>query len=206
MAIFILGPLGGISAALAATRMRADERAADAWQLGCYTRPWAAHDYRVALDGIAAAGFRYAGLMTAKSKNNLILSVDSTPDEAAAVGAEVARRGLKVISLWGGNFPLDKADGLTPGEREVTVRVVAPADAAGVRASLDDGPARGAVRGADGVWSVALPVADLAVGAHTVRVVHGAIADVVSELGGPEREAISRRAARLFQSYKIRPG
>lgn len=34
--------------------------------------------------------------------------------------------------------------------------------------------------------------------AHTVRVVHGAIADVVSEFGGPEREAISRRAARLF--------
>jgi hypothetical protein len=33
---------------------------------------------------------------------------------------------------------------------------------------------------------------------HTVRVVRGAIADVVSELGGPEREAISRRAARLF--------
>ncbi len=63
-----------------------------------------------------------------------------------------------------------KADGLTPGEREVTVRVVAPADASGVRASLDDDPARVAVRGADGVWSVALPVADLAVGAHTVRV------------------------------------
>jgi limonene-1,2-epoxide hydrolase len=34
--------------------------------------------------------------------------------------------------------------------------------------------------------------------AHTVRVVQGAIADVVSELGGPEREAVSRRAARLF--------
>jgi len=34
--------------------------------------------------------------------------------------------------------------------------------------------------------------------AHTVRVVRGAITDVVSELGGSEREAISRRAARLF--------
>jgi hypothetical protein len=33
---------------------------------------------------------------------------------------------------------------------------------------------------------------------HTVRVVRGAIADVVSELGGSEREATSRRAARLF--------
>jgi len=104
--------LGGLAAALAATHIRAEEACASSWQLGCYTRPWAAHDYRVALDGIAAAGFRFAGLMTAKSKNNLILSVDSTPDEAAAVGAEVARRGLKVISLWGGNFPLDKPDGL----------------------------------------------------------------------------------------------
>ena len=34
--------------------------------------------------------------------------------------------------------------------------------------------------------------------AHTVRVVRGAIADVVSELDGSEGEAISRRAARLF--------
>jgi sugar phosphate isomerase/epimerase len=112
--------LGSLSAALAATATRGESPAvppsgsapSSPWQLGCYTRPWAAHDYRVALDGIAAAGFQYAGLMTTKSKNNLILSVDSTPDEAAAVGAEVARRGLKAISLWGGNFPLDKADGL----------------------------------------------------------------------------------------------
>ena len=104
--------LGGLSAALAASPIRAAERGATAWQLGCYTRPWAAHDYRVALDGIAAAGFSYAGLMTAKSKNNLILSAESTPDEAAAVGAEVTRRGLKVISLWGGGFPLNTREGL----------------------------------------------------------------------------------------------
>lgn len=104
--------LGGMSAALAASPIRAAERGASAWQLGCYTRPWAAHDYRVALDGIAAAGFSYAGLMTAKSKNNLILSAESTPDEAAAVGAEVTRRGLKVISLWGGGFPLNTSEGL----------------------------------------------------------------------------------------------
>ena len=85
---------------------------APGWQLGCYTRPWAQHDYRVALDGIAAAGFKWAGLMTTKSKDNLIISVTSTPDEAAAVGAEVKQRGLKVISLWGGQFPLDNTDGL----------------------------------------------------------------------------------------------
>jgi sugar phosphate isomerase/epimerase len=82
------------------------------WQIGCYTRPWAAYDYRVALDNIAAVGFKYVGLMTAKSKDNLVISVTTTPDEAAAVGAEVKRRGLKVISLWGGQFPTGSSAGL----------------------------------------------------------------------------------------------
>lgn len=110
--------LGGLSAALAASSARsasplaAAPSGASAWQLGCYTRPWAAFDYRVALDAIAAAGFRYAGLMTAKSKNNLIVSADSAPDEAAAVGTEVKQRGLQVLSLWGGEFPLNANDGL----------------------------------------------------------------------------------------------
>ena len=110
--------LGGLSAAFAASSARGASPAAaapsgvSAWQLGCYTRPWAAFDYRVALDAIAAAGFRYAGLMTAKSKNNLIVSADSTQDEAAAAGAEVKQRGLQVLSLWGGEFPLNANDGL----------------------------------------------------------------------------------------------
>lgn len=82
------------------------------WQIGCYTRPWAQYDYHVALDGIAAAGFKYVGLMTAKSKNNLIISLTTTPEEAAAIGAEVKQRGLKVISLWGDQFPTDSTDGL----------------------------------------------------------------------------------------------
>jgi len=104
--------ISGLSAALAAPALRAGESGAPAWQPGCYTRPWAAHDYRVALDAIAAAGFKYAGLMTAKGKNNLVISVESTPEEAAAVGAEVKQRGLSVVSLWGGNFPLGNSDGL----------------------------------------------------------------------------------------------
>lgn len=108
--------LGGLSAAslFGATACRSvpTDCSALVWQIGCYTRPWAAHDYRVALDAIAAAGYAYAGLMTAKGKNNLIISLDTTPDEAAAVGREVAQRGLKAVSLWGGGFPLDKPDGL----------------------------------------------------------------------------------------------
>ena len=106
--------LGGLSAALAGTTACRTARptAAPSWQVGCYTRPWAAHDYRVALDAIAAAGYAYAGLMTANSPNKLIISVETAPEEAAAVGREVARRGLQALSLWGGGFPLDSPDGL----------------------------------------------------------------------------------------------
>ena len=53
----------------------ADKKKKERWQIGCYTRPWDKYDYRVALDAIAEAGFKYAGLMTAKSKDNLVISV-----------------------------------------------------------------------------------------------------------------------------------
>jgi sugar phosphate isomerase/epimerase len=74
------------------------------WQIGCYTRPWAQYDYHAAFDGIAAAGFKHVGLMTTKSKNDLIVSLATTPKEAAAVGAEAKQRGLKVISMWADEF------------------------------------------------------------------------------------------------------
>ncbi|MDB4931100.1 MAG: hypothetical protein JWM10_3584 [Myxococcaceae bacterium] len=73
-----------------------------------------------------------------------------------------------------------KADGLTVGDREVVVRVVAPADATLVRAAVDDGPARHAARGADGAWSVALSVAELPPGEHAVRVASGDSAAAVA--------------------------
>ncbi len=110
--------MGGFAAALASLPARGAAlpakapSGASAFKIGCYTRPWSAYDYRVALDAIAAAGFKYAGLMTTKSKNNLILSVDSTQEEAVTVGNELKQRGLGVLSLWGGNFPIDKPDGL----------------------------------------------------------------------------------------------
>ncbi len=74
------------------------------WQIGCYTRPWAQYDYHVAFDGIAAAGFKYVGLMTTKSKSNLIISLATTPEEAAAIGREAKQRGLKIISMWADEF------------------------------------------------------------------------------------------------------
>jgi sugar phosphate isomerase/epimerase len=103
-----------IGSALLATAGAMSSRASEPsrWQIGCYTRPWAQYDYRVALDGIAAAGFKYAGLMTTKSKNNLIISLTTTPEEAGAIGAEVKQRGLEVISLWADQFATDNTDGL----------------------------------------------------------------------------------------------
>ena len=79
------------------------------WQIGCYTRPWAKYDYRAALDAIAEAGFKYAGLMTAKSKTNLVISVSTTVEEAEQVGEEVKKRGLKVPSIYGGGIPVQKS-------------------------------------------------------------------------------------------------
>jgi sugar phosphate isomerase/epimerase len=100
--------------ALLATAGALVGRAAPAprWQMGCYTRPWAQYDYHVAFDGIAAAGFKYVGLMTTKSRTSLIIAMSTTPAEAAAIGAEAKQRGLGIISMWADSFSTDKTDGL----------------------------------------------------------------------------------------------
>jgi sugar phosphate isomerase/epimerase len=82
----------------------------DTWQIGCYTRPWAAFDYRKALDAIAEAGFKYAGLMTTRStKSQLVVSVETSPEEAQQVGREARQRGLEIPSIYGGGFPVQKS-------------------------------------------------------------------------------------------------
>ncbi|MCC6354925.1 MAG: sugar phosphate isomerase/epimerase [Verrucomicrobiae bacterium] len=84
----------------------ADGAAGGGWKIGCYTRPWVKVDYRVALDGIAAAGYRHAGLMLTKGgpKPALLVSVDTPVDEAAKIGGEAKARGLSVVSIYGGDF------------------------------------------------------------------------------------------------------
>jgi sugar phosphate isomerase/epimerase len=84
-------------------------RARGGWQIGIYTRPWDRHDYRVALDAIAKAGFRYAGLMTTKSKTRLVISAATTPDEARQVGEECKKRRLRVPSVYGGGIPVGQS-------------------------------------------------------------------------------------------------
>jgi len=77
------------------------------FKLGCYTRPWAKYNYRVAFDGIAEAGFKYVGLMS--SKSGRIITKDSTPEQAALIKEEASQRGLKIASLYGGNFDVHKS-------------------------------------------------------------------------------------------------
>jgi sugar phosphate isomerase/epimerase len=80
------------------------------WQVGCYTRPWDKHDYRVALDAIADAGFKHAGLMTTSwESGRLVISVNTMEDEAEKIGQEVSRRGMEIPSVYGGPIPVQKS-------------------------------------------------------------------------------------------------
>lgn len=84
----------------------AEKTKADRWRIGCFTRPWDKHDYRVALDAIAEAGFKHAGLMTTKSKTRLVISATTSIDQAAKIDKEVKKRGLSVPSVYGGGIPV----------------------------------------------------------------------------------------------------
>jgi len=99
----------GLAATCAITSPTLAKESNGPWQIGCYTRPWGQYDYRVALDAIAEAGFKYAGLMTAKSKTGLVISVSTTLEEAEQVGEEVKKRGLAVPSVYGGGIPIEKS-------------------------------------------------------------------------------------------------
>jgi sugar phosphate isomerase/epimerase len=97
--------LAGFSLIDSPGRATAETRPADRpWQIGCYTRPWAKYDYRTAMDAIAEAGMKYVGLMTANTKSRLVISVDDKLDEAVRVGEEARKRGLEILSVYGGEI------------------------------------------------------------------------------------------------------
>jgi len=83
------------------------------WLIGCYTRPWDKYDYQVALDQIALAGFKYAGLMTCRAPRRLVISTATSIEEAQRVGEEARQRGLKILSVYGGSISVTKS--LTAG-------------------------------------------------------------------------------------------
>ncbi|HEY8750735.1 MAG TPA: sugar phosphate isomerase/epimerase family protein [Tepidisphaeraceae bacterium] len=106
------GQVGAAALAASALMGTAKAAAGDAWQIGCFTRPWAAFDYRVAFDEIAAAGFKHVGLMTTNSKSKHILSEETMVDDAHRVGEEAKQRGLGIATAWGGDLSIGKsADG-----------------------------------------------------------------------------------------------
>ena len=77
------------------------------WQTGCFTRPWAQYDYREAFDGIAAAGFANAGLMS--SKTGPVITKDTKPEQTVKIYEEASSRGLKIACVHGGNFDVSKS-------------------------------------------------------------------------------------------------
>ncbi len=78
-----------------------------AYRVGIYTRPWDQFDYRVALDAIAEAGFRHAGMMTTTLPDRrLVITCDVDVEEAQRVGEEARRRGLSIPSVYGGGIPV----------------------------------------------------------------------------------------------------
>lgn len=98
---------GGQIAGGAWRRLAAEEAGSGGpWQIGCYTRPFDQHEPLVALDAIAEAGYRHAGLMTAKTKEWVIIHVATPVEEAAKLGEEVRKRGLTLVSVYAGEFPV----------------------------------------------------------------------------------------------------
>jgi len=91
-------------------RGAAEEASDGGYKVGIYTRPWDQHDYRTALDAIAEAGCRHAGLMTTTTEDRrLVLTGDLAPEECEKIGQEVKSRGMTIPSVYGGGIPVNKS-------------------------------------------------------------------------------------------------
>ena len=102
--------LSSASLASADNSVSKKEKESPSWKIGVYTRPWDKFDYRVALDSMVEAGFKYVGLMNAKPPSGqgwwFIITRFTTPEEAREVAEEVKKRGLKVLSIYGHDIPV----------------------------------------------------------------------------------------------------
>ncbi len=77
------------------------------WQIGAYTRVWGSVNYRVALDGMAEAGYKFAGLST--HEKGRVVDRDTPPEVAVKVGEEIRKRGLELVTLSGGSHDVSKS-------------------------------------------------------------------------------------------------
>jgi sugar phosphate isomerase/epimerase len=74
----------------------ANAKAATAWRIGCFNRPWTKWGFDEALDSIKAAGYKWTGLLTpAPAKGEIFINASATPEYLAALKQKVAARGLK---------------------------------------------------------------------------------------------------------------
>lgn len=106
---------GAIMATTAAAMMSACKTSSPSWKIGCYTRAWGDRHYLVALDGMVEVGCKYVGLSTHDTGIEgkwYLIDRDTKPEEAIKVGEEIKKRGLKLVTLSGGNFdaelPIDQ--------------------------------------------------------------------------------------------------
>ncbi|NUM52280.1 MAG: sugar phosphate isomerase/epimerase [Candidatus Hydrogenedentes bacterium] len=115
---FLIRASGSVALAASSASFAAEQLAAT-WQIGCYLRPWNQFEHTVALDAIAEAGFKYTGLLTTKSPNKFGITVNTTPEEAAAIGEECKEHGLGLPSAYGGDIPLDSIEAGIAGMRKL---------------------------------------------------------------------------------------
>jgi sugar phosphate isomerase/epimerase len=96
---------GGTLASLATPETPAAEQG-DGYKIGCWTRPWSGYDYRVAMDAVAEAGYRYIALTGAKTKTGRVIAPATPIDEARQAGDDARQRGLTITYVYGGGFPM----------------------------------------------------------------------------------------------------
>jgi len=65
------------------------------WDIGCFNRPWTRWSYDDALDGIAAAGYKLTGLLSAH-RGEAFTSSTATPEYLDGLKKRIAQRGLAV--------------------------------------------------------------------------------------------------------------
>ena len=105
---FVAGGAGLLTPHLLADSAAAEPAAG--WTVGIYTRPWDKYDYRVALDAMAEAGFKHAGLMTTSTEERrLVIDASISVEAAEKIGQEVTQRGMEIPSVYGGGFPLNES-------------------------------------------------------------------------------------------------
>lgn len=101
----------------------------EGWQIGCWTRPWAKYDYRVAMDAIADAGFKYMATTGAKTSTGRVIAPGTALAEAEQVGEEARQRGLTITNVYGGGLALHQS-------RDPLIKMIDNCAAAGARSVL----------------------------------------------------------------------